>query len=87
MEANSFADSRHGSNDIGQSPRQNVFLSYKIFIHDNSWSFVIIRVKKIRNHPVRMANFKHQISKSRSAWLFIEHEVRFFSATQWRTFY
>ena len=29
MEANSFAYSRHGSSDVGQSPRQNVF--YLIF--------------------------------------------------------
>ena len=33
-------------------------------------------------HPARSAMF----FKSPSAWLFIKHAVRFFSATQWRTF-
>jgi len=28
LEANLFADIRHGSDDSGRSPRQNVFLSY-----------------------------------------------------------
>jgi len=28
MEANSFADSWHGNNDAGRSPRQNVFLFF-----------------------------------------------------------
>ena len=32
MEANSFAYSRHGSSDVGQSPRQNVFLSYLLLM-------------------------------------------------------
>ena len=32
MEANLFAYSRHGSSDVGQSPRQNVFLSYLLLM-------------------------------------------------------
>ena len=36
MEANLFADSRHGTNDEGRSPRQNVF--YLFFISPNSLS-------------------------------------------------
>ena len=63
MEANLFADKQDAIHTIGQSPRQNVFLSYKIFIYDHSWPFVIIRVKKNPQPPrphgkFQTSNFK-----------------------------
>jgi len=69
LEANLFADKQDGSYYAGRSPRQNVFLSYniscqlsvvKIFIHDNSWTFVIIYVKKI--NTIFSAFFKNRFS-------------------------